>query len=146
LSGPFFNREHNAMNYWILKTEPTTYSYEDLERDGKTHWDGVRNFQARNNLKAMKVGDAVLIYHSVGPKELVGSATVVKEAYPDPSDDEDRWVMVDIKPNKRLGRGITLAELKEHPKLKDLSLVKQSRLSVCPVSSDDWKVILSLAS
>lgn len=145
MPGAFLKWVFKRMNHWILKTEPSAYSYEDLERDGKIHWDGVRNFQARNNLKAMKKGDIVLIYHSVGPKELVGTAMVIKEAYPDPKDDEDRWVNVDIKLGERLKRPVTLAALKEHPKLKNISLVKQSRLSVCPIDKSDWMLILDLA-
>ena len=129
--------------YWILKTEPSAYAYTDLERDGHTRWDGVRNYQARNNLKAMKVGDLCLIYESVGPKEIVGTASVIKEAYPDPKD--MAWVCVDIKLGKRFKKSISLAELKEHPILKNISLVKQSRLSVCPISEEDWSQIAKIS-
>lgn len=125
--------------FWILKTEPSAYSYADLERDQTTRWDGIRNYQARNNLKAMKNGDKCLIYESVGPKELVGTAHVTHEAYPDPKD--NAWVAVDIQIGKRLKKPISLAQLKEHPALKEISLVKQSRLSVSPISQKDWDLI-----
>ena len=130
------------MNYWILKTEPSAYSYEDLERDGQTRWDGVRNYQARNNLSQMRFGDHCLIYHSMGPKEIVGAAVIAATAYPDPKD--NNWVVVDIKAAKRLGKPVTLSDLKAHPKLKHISLVKQTRLSVCPITKEDWDLIWSL--
>lgn len=129
--------------YWILKTEPGAYSYADLEREGQTRWDGVRNYQARNNLKAMKTGDLCLIYESVGPKELVGTAHVIREAYPDPQD--PAWVCVDIKLGKRVKKPISLAKLKGHPVLKNISFVKQSRLSVCPISKEDWALIAKIS-
>lgn len=135
--GPFF------MAYWILKTEPSTYSLQDLKKDKTTHWDGVRNYQARNNLKAMKKGDACMIYHSVGPKEIVGEATVIKTAYPDPKDPD--WVNVDIKFESEFEAPVKLAQLKEHPTLKDISLVRQGRLSVCPITKADWDAIVKLS-
>lgn len=128
---------------WILKTEPSAYSYADLERDGQTRWDGVRNYQARNNLKAMKMGDLCLIYESVGPKEIVGTAQVIKTAYFDPED--PIWVCVDIKLGKRFKTSISLAKLKEHPALKNISLVKQSRLSVCPITKEDFSQIAKIS-
>jgi len=134
--GPFF------MAYWILKTEPSTYSLQDLKKDKSTHWDGVRNYQARNNLKAMKKGDACMIYHSVGPKEIVGEAIVIKTAYPDPKDPD--WVNVDLKFESEFETPVKLAQLKEHPTLKDISLVRQGRLSVCPITKSDWDAILKL--
>ncbi len=133
------------MAYWILKTEPTTYSFENLVTDKTTCWDGVRNYQARNNLSAMKIGDLAMIYHSVGPKELVGIAKVIKSSYPDPSATEDVWVAVDIAFQKYLARPVKLLELKSIPELCDLSLVRQGRLSVCPLSKIEWDIILSLA-
>ena len=128
--------------YWILKTEPSAYSYADLERDGQTRWDGVRNYQARNNLKTMKKGDQCLIYESVGPKELVGTAQITREAYPDPKD--PAWVCVDLKVGKRLQTPINLGQLKNHPILRDISLVKQSRLSVSPIGRQEWDIIAAL--
>ncbi len=130
--------------YWIIKTEPNTYSLEDLIKDKITAWDGVRNYQARNNLLAMKKNDLALVYHSVGPKTLVGIAKVVKTAYPDPTAKEGPWFCVDVSFYKRLKRPISLAELKSIPKLSQLSLVKQGRLSVCPVSEEEWNMILAL--
>lgn len=131
--------------HWIIKTEPNTYSLENLIKDKTTAWDGVRNYQARNNLSAMKKGDLAMVYHSVGPKTLVGIAKVVKTAYPDPTAKEGTWVCVDVKFQERLKREISLTELKSIPELSGLSLVKQGRLSVCPVSDTEWKIILALA-
>ncbi|MBN4077470.1 EVE domain-containing protein [Sulfobacillus acidophilus] len=133
------------MSYWILKTEPGAYSFENLVRDKKTVWDGVRNYQARNNLRLIKKNDICFIYHSVGPKELVGSAKVVKEAYQDPSTSDERWVVVEIKPLKAFAKAIKLAQLKEHPVLSEMQLVKQSRLSVCPLNKKQGQIILSLS-
>ena len=129
--------------FWILKTEPGAYSYADLERDKVTHWDGVRNYQARNNLKAMKKSDRCLIYESVGPKQIIGTAQVIREAYPDPKD--PAWVCVDIGIGQRLSKSVTLEELKKHPVLREISLVKQSRLSVCPVSGKDFEIIANFS-
>ena len=134
------------MHYWILKTEPTTYSMGDLKRDGKTAWDGVRNYQARNNLASMKQDDRCFIYHSVGPKEIVGTARVVKSAYPDVTAGDPRWVCVDICFEKALTRPVKLEELKSHPRLKNISLVHQGRLSVSPISKADWDEIIALSS
>ena len=134
------------MQYWILKTEPNTYSYDDLVKDKKTFWDGIRNYQARNNLKLMKKGDLCLIYHSVGPKEIVGIAKVVKEFYQDPSTTDDRWVVVDIKAEKKLKKPLHLEVMKNHPTLKDIILVKQSRLSVSPIEEREYKEIIKLCT
>jgi predicted RNA-binding protein with PUA-like domain len=140
------------MALWLIKSEPETYSFDDLVRDKKTSWDGVRNYTARNNLKAMKKGDLCLVYHSVGPKEIVGIAEVTKEAYPDPtlpaSDPEAKkgWVSVEVKAKQKLKRPFTLAEVKAHATLKNMQLVKQSRLSVAPVTQGEWDEILSLTS
>ncbi|HEY9744993.1 MAG TPA: EVE domain-containing protein [Oculatellaceae cyanobacterium] len=134
------------MQYWLMKTEPGEFSFEDLVRDGKTVWDGVRNYQARNNLKAMKVGDQVLIYHSVTEKAVAGIAEVIRENYPDPKDNPKQdWVVVDIKPVRPLKRRITLAELKETPELSELPLIRQSRLSVMPIRKADFDAIVHLS-
>lgn len=133
------------MAYWLLKTEPETYSWDDLVRDGRTAWDGVRNHLARNNLAAMKRGDLAFLYHSVGPKDVVGVVEVVKEAYPDATADDPRWLCVDVAPKQRLARSITLAEIKANPRLSEMKLVKMSRLSVSPVTKDEWDEILRLA-
>lgn len=134
------------MQYWILKTEPSAYSFENLLKDKKTNWDGVRNYQARNNLASMKVGDLCYIYHSVGPKEIVGVAEVTKTAFPDTTTDEPGWLAVEIKPVKQLKNPVHLEQLKTHPALKNLSLVKQSRLSVCPIDADEWKTIEKISA
>jgi predicted RNA-binding protein with PUA-like domain len=133
------------MACWLLKTEPGAYSYDDLERDGGTCWDGVRNYQARNNLRAMKKGDRCILYHSVGPKEAVGIATVVRTAYPDPTAEDDRWVAVDIEPEQRLPRPVSLLEMKDHGVLSHMAFVQQSRLSVSPVTAKEFKALLVLA-
>ena len=134
------------MHYWILKSEPGEYSFEDLVRDGKTRWDGVRNYQARNNLKSMQKGDQVLIYHSVSEKALVGIAAVSQEAYPDPSDNpKGDWVVVDIEPVRALKRRISLAEIKATTELQELPLIRQSRLSVIPVNATLFKFLLNLS-
>jgi predicted RNA-binding protein with PUA-like domain len=138
------------MAKWLMKTEPSTYSYDDLVKDGGTHWNGVRNYAARLHLSAMKVGDQCLIYHSMGPKEIVGIAEVTRTAYPDPCEGEDepadRWVMVDIKPVRALKKPVTLATVKAHALLSKMELVRQSRLSVCPVKPDEWKTVLALGN
>jgi len=131
--------------YWILKSEPSAFSYQDLERDGKTVWDGVRNYQARNNLKLMALDDAVLMYHSVTDKAMVGVAKVSKTHYPDPTDNpKGDWVVVEIKPVRPLKRSISLAEIKTDPHLADLPLIRQSRLSVIPISKDHFEYLLGL--
>ena len=132
------------MNHWILKTEPETYSFEDLIKDKKTIWDGVRNFQARNNLRAMKTGDIVVIYESVGPKAAVGLAKVVKTAYQDPKTKED-WSAVDLAPSKKLKRPVSLSEMKADKILRETKLVRQSRLSVCPMTSGEFERLIKLA-
>ena len=119
--------------HWLTKSEPLEYSWEDLVKDGSTYWDGVRNPQARNNLAAMKQGDLVLYYHSQEGKEVVGVAKVTREAYPDPTTDDERWVVVDLAPVKPLKAPVSLADIKADPKLGGIALVKQSRLSVMPI-------------
>ncbi|MBY0280641.1 MAG: EVE domain-containing protein [Alphaproteobacteria bacterium] len=130
------------MKYWLIKTEPGTWSWADQKKHNVTHWDGVRNYQAANNLKAMKVGDQCFFYHSVNEKSIVGIVEVVKTAYLDPSDETKRFVMVDVKYLKDLHKPVSLEVIKTDPRLSHLALVKQSRLSVMPIGSDEWKIIL----
>jgi predicted RNA-binding protein with PUA-like domain len=130
--------------HWLVKSEPESYSWADFTRDGGTAWTGVRNFAARLNLRAMKRGDPVLFYHSVSDKQVVGLATVTREAYPDPTAKEGDWSCVDIQPVKPLPRPVTLAEIKADPALRGLPLLKQSRLSVVPVSATEFKRLLQL--
>lgn len=131
------------MNYWLIKSEPGAYSWEDLEKDKRTYWDGVRNYAARNNLKSMKKGDLCLFYHSVNEKSVVGIAKVVKEHYQDPTTDDDRWVAVDVVPEQKLKRPVSLAEIKDDKKLQEMVLVRQSRLSVQPVKEEEFDVIVN---
>ncbi|MCA6075390.1 EVE domain-containing protein [Fulvivirga sedimenti] len=130
------------MNYWLLKTEPGTYSWDDLLRDGRTFWDGVRNYQARNYMKEMKSGDLALYYHSVNEKRILGIARVVKESYQDPSTDDDRWVAVDIEPESTFEKPVTLADIKGNPALSNMVLVRNSRLSVQPVTKNEFDLII----
>ena len=132
------------MNYWLVKSEPFKYSWDDLVKDGSTYWDGVRNYQARNNLKAMKKGDLVLYYHSNEGKEVVGVAKVTKEFYQDPTTDDDRWVVVDVEPVEKLNTPVTLADIKQEMRLKDIPLITQSRLSVMPVTKKHFDTILQM--
>jgi len=132
------------MNYWLVKSEPNTYSWEDLVKDGSTYWEGVRNYQARNNLKGMKKGDLVLYYHSNIGKEVVGVAKVIKEHYQDPTTDDDRWVVVDIEPVSKLNTPVTLADIKGAKSLGKVPLVTHSRLSVMPVLKKDFDTILKM--
>jgi predicted RNA-binding protein with PUA-like domain len=134
------------MNFWLVKQEPSKYSWEQFVQDKETFWDGVRNYQARNNLKEMKKGDSVLFYHSVIGKEVVGVAKITKEAYPDPTTDDDRWVVVDLKPVATLKNTVTLEDIKSHPDLQSIALVKQSRLSVSPLTEKEFKVILAMGN
>jgi predicted RNA-binding protein with PUA-like domain len=132
--------------YWLVKSEPVKYSWEKFSKDGLTVWDGVRNFQARNNLKAMKKGDQVLFYHSNEGMAVVGIAQVTKEAYPDPTTDDERWVVVELKPLKALKRPVTLDEIKKDKRLQNMKFVRQGRLSVSPVTEDEFDAILALGS
>ena len=132
------------MNYWLVKSEPFKYSWDDLVEDGWTYWDGVRNCQARNNLKAMKRGDLVLYYHSNEGKEVVGVAKVTKEFYQDPTTDDDRWVVVDVEPVEKLNNPVTLADIKQNYRLEDIPLVTQSRLSVMPVTKKHFDTIIKM--
>ena len=133
------------MAYWLLKSEPFKYSWDMMVRDGRTHWDGVRNHQAAINLKAMQVGDQAFFYHSNEGKEIVGIVEIVRTAYPDPSDPAGRFVMVDVSPVRPVARPVTLAEMKASPELSELALIRQSRLSVVPVSDAHWSLILTMA-
>ena len=132
------------MNYWLVKSEPGNYSWDDLVKDGWTYWDGVRNYQARNNLKAMKKGDRVLYYHSNVGLEVVGVARVIKEHYQDPTTDDERWVCVDIEPLKPLKNPVTLTDIKSRASLKNLPLINNSRLSVMPVAKKEFDQILKM--
>lgn len=133
------------MAYWLIKSEPSAYSWDQLVKDKKTSWTGVRNLQAQINLKAMKVGDRAFFYHSNEGKEIVGIAEVVKTAYPDPTDKEGKSVTVDFKPVEPVKKPVTLAEIKADPKFKELKLVRQSRLSVSPVSDEHFKLLMKMA-
>ena len=133
------------MNYWLVKSEPEAYSWAQLVKDGRTAWTGVRNFQARINLRAMKKGDLVCFYHSVSEKQVVGLARVVKEAYPDPTATEGDWACVDLEPVKPLKNPVTLEAVKAEPALKEMKLVKQSRLSVTPLTAAEFARLLELA-
>ncbi len=131
-------------NYWLVKQEPSAYSWDDFVRDGKTSWTGVRNFTARNNLRAMRVGDEVLFYHSVTDKAAVGIAKVVRAAYPDPTAKEGDWSTVDLAPLKPLPNPVTLDQIKAVPALKNISLVRQSRLSVHALSAAQFREIVGM--
>jgi predicted RNA-binding protein with PUA-like domain len=133
------------MNYWLVKSEPSKYSWEQFVKDGKTFWDGVRNYAARNNLKAMKKGDKVLFYHSNEGLAIVGIAEVAKEAYQDPTTDDANWVVVDLKPLNPLPKPVTLAEIKAEKALEDMDLVRLSRLSVGAVKEKEYKKIMKMA-
>lgn len=134
------------MNYWLVKSEPESYSWDDFVRQGKAVWDGVRNYQARNNLAAMRLGDQVLFYHSVTGKAIVGLAQVTHESYPDPTIPEDpRWVVVELEPISPLPKPVSLQQMKTDPLLQNLPLFRLSRLSVVPIQSVDFEYILTLA-
>lgn len=132
--------------YWMIKQEPDTYSWDDFVKDGGTDWSGVRNYQARNNLRGMKVGDRVLFYHSGKGKEVVGLAEVVKSAYPDPTADDDQWVAVDLKPVKALLNPVQLAAIRYDKRLSNLPLIRQSQLSVMSLSRDEFDVIVAMGN
>ncbi|MBK8189133.1 MAG: EVE domain-containing protein [Vampirovibrionales bacterium] len=132
-------------HYWLMKTEPNEFSYEDLARDGRACWDGVRNHLAQRHLKQMAVGDEALIYHSVGPKSIVGIARITRTAYPDPTAQAGSpWMAVDIEPLKPLPHAVTLAQIKQSPSLAELPLIRQSRLSVMPVSDEAFRELLMM--
>jgi predicted RNA-binding protein with PUA-like domain len=131
------------MNYWLMKSEPSVYSWTDLDKEKKATWDGVRNFQARNNLKAMKKDDLAFLYHSNEDKAIIGIAKIIKENYPDPKDKD--WIVVDIAPVKKLKSPVSLAQIKADKRLADMVLVRASRLSVQPVRKEEFEMILKLS-
>ncbi len=133
------------MNYWLVKSEPFKYSWDDFVKEGKSVWDGVRNYQARNNMKAMKKGDWVFFYHSNEGMEVVGMAEVYKEFYQDPTTEDPRWVVVELIPKQKLDKTVSLKMMKADERLQNLALIKQSRLSVTPVDKAEFDIILSLA-
>jgi len=133
------------MNYWLVKSEPFKYSWEQFEKDKQTFWDGVRNYAARNNLRAMKKGDLVLWYHSNEGMEIVGIAKVAKESYQDPTTEEEAWVVVDLKPHKKLKKPVSLLQVKSDKRLANMDLVRLGRLSVQTVKEDEWNIILELS-
>lgn len=132
--------------YWLMKSEPDAYGWDDLVAEGEGTWDGVRNYRARNNLQAMAVGDKAFFYHSNIGKEIVGVVEISAASFPDPSDDTGKWVSVKVKPLEKLERGVTLAEIKANPKLGEMELVKQSRLSVCEIRPAEWRIVFDMAA
>jgi predicted RNA-binding protein with PUA-like domain len=132
------------MAHWLMKSEPFKYSWDDLIKDGRTHWNGVRNHQAALYLKAMAIGDEVFFYHSNEGLAVVGIARVVKLAYPDPSDEKARFVMVDIEPVRAVKSPVTLAAMKAEPRLEGMKMFQQFRLSVCPIADQEWDVIVAM--
>jgi len=133
------------MAYWLIKSEPAKYGWDQFVKDKKTFWEGVRNYAARNNLRAMKKGDQLFYYHSNEGMEIVGIAEVIKEAYQDPTTADTNWVVVDIRPVKKLKKPVSLVQIKEDHRLANMALVKLSRLSVQPVTTDEWMTVLELA-
>lgn len=133
------------MAYWLMKSEPFKYSWDQLVKDKQTFWDGVRNYGARNNLRAMKKGDLAFFYHSNEGVEIVGIVKIVKEAYPDPTSDDPNWVAVDVKPHQKLKKPVPLVAIKSEKKLSNMALVRLGRLSVQPVTDEEWELILRMA-
>ncbi len=133
------------INYWLLKSEPSTWSWEDQVKAGIDMWDGVRNYQARNNLMRMKKKDLCFFYHSVLEKQIVGIVEVVKEHYPDPTDKTGRFVVTNVKAKKKLKKSVTLEKIKSTPKLSTIPLIKQSRLSVMPLTKTEWDIIIKIS-
>ena len=134
------------MKYWLLKSEPDAWSWDDQVKEGASMWDGVRNYQARNNLKEMEKNDLCFFYHSVTERSIVGIVKVVKEYYPDPTDKTERFVVVDVKAIKKLKKPVSLDQIKYNNKLQNIALVKQSRLSVMPVKKMEWNEIIKMSS
>lgn len=134
------------MQYWLIKSEPFKYSWDQFVQDGITFWDGVRNYAARNNLRAMKKGDLALYYHSNEGLEVVGIAKVVKEAYQDPTSDDPNWVAVDFKPHKKLKKPVTLQSIKNEPRLKNIEMLRLNRLSVVSIRPEEFDLILGMSS
>ena len=132
------------MAYWLVKSEPSTYSWAQMVKDGRTFWSGVRNHQAANNMKAMKKGDHAFFYHSGDDKAVVGTVEIVREYYPDSTDDTGKFGMVDVKAGTALKTPVTLAAIKAEPKLKDLLLIRHSRLSVVPIDEPSWRLICAM--
>jgi len=133
------------VNFWLLKSEPSTWSWEDQVKAGVEMWDGVRNYQARNNLMSMKKKDLCFFYHSVSEKSIIGIVEVVKEHYPDPTDKTGKFVVTDVKTKKRLKKAVSLEEIKSNPKLSNMALIKQSRLSVMPLTKIEWDTIIKIS-
>jgi predicted RNA-binding protein with PUA-like domain len=133
------------MNYWLIKSEPSVYSWERFEKEGQTFWDGVRNYAARNNLRAMKKGDLAFWYHSNEGTEIVGIAKVVKEAYQDPTTEDPAWLVVDFKPYKKLKTPVSLAQVKSDKRLANMDLVRLGRLSVQTVKPEEWEIVMEMA-
>lgn len=133
------------MAYWLIKSEPFKYSWQQFEKDGQTFWDGVRNYQARNNLKAMKKGDLLFWYHSNEGLEIVGIAEIINEHYQDPTTEDTNWVVVDVKPWKKLNNPVPLSLINADPRLTQMALVRLGRLSVQPVTSAEWQIVLAYA-
>ena len=133
------------MQYWLLKSEPNAWSWEDQVREGASMWDGVRNYQARNNLKKMKKNDLCFFYHSVTEKSIIGIVKVVKEYYDDPTDETNKFVVVDVKAVKKLKKAVSLDQIKKVKKLENIALLKQSRLSVMPLKKKEWEIIVGLS-
>ena len=134
------------MKYWLFKSEPDAWSWDNQVKEGASMWDGVRNYQARNNLKEMKKNDLCFFYHSVTERSIVGIVKVVKEYYPDPTDKTDRFVVVEVKATKKLKNPVSLDQIKENNKLKNIALVKQSRLSVMPLKTAEWDIIIKMSN
>ena len=134
------------INYWLLKSEPDAWSWDNQVKEGASMWDGVRNYQARNNLKEMKKNDLCFFYHSVTERSIVGIVKVVKEYYPDPTDKTGRFVVVDVKATKKLKNPVSLGQIKENSKLQDIALIKQSRLSVMPLKKTEWDIIIKMSN
>ena len=134
------------MKYWLLKSEPDAWSWDNQVKEGASMWDGVRNYQARNNLKEMKKNDLCFFYHSVTERSIVGIVKVVKEYYPDPTDKTGRFVVVDVKATKKLKNPVSLGQIKENSKLQDIALIKQSRLSVMPLKKTEWDIIIKMSN
>ncbi|MEO1044211.1 MAG: EVE domain-containing protein [Pseudomonadota bacterium] len=134
-----------ATHYWLMKSEPDEYGWDDLVAEGEGIWDGVKNAQASNNMKAMRTGDSVFFYHSRQGLEIVGIMKVSEEAFPDPTDDTGRWIAVKVKPERKLDNPVSLKAMKTNPRLSELAIIRQSRLSVAPVTEAQWQEILAMA-
>jgi predicted RNA-binding protein with PUA-like domain len=141
-----FDLNAKDMAHWLVKSEPSSYSWDKFQKDGSATWDGVRNYAARNNLRSMKKNDEVMFYHSNEGMEIVGIGKVSKEAFQDPTTDEEAWLAVELKPVKRLKNPVSLSTIKKHPVLKNMALVRLGRLSVQPVTEEEWKLVLELSS